>query len=96
MTDNVPQGYDKVLEAVGAREGPHRDGSVGCSSEQIAEATGLGSEVVAAVLEDMWADGVIEGIPTAGTTRPHLRGVVLVFPDRPRRWGADGAFRPRP
>lgn len=81
-----------VLAAIADQEGPAGGGGYPCTNESIAEATGLGSNVVSDALYELWRAGKIEGILTTAEVRPYLMGIRRVLPGRPRVWGAGGQF----
>jgi hypothetical protein len=88
-----PEDFDAVLAVIAADEGSVENG---CSSDTIVAATGLSNPEVAEVLEVLWRSTRIEGIPTLGDVRPHLRGIRRVLPGRERMWGLRGYFAESP
>lgn len=86
---------EQVLAAIAANEGPAEDGGYHCSNESIVEATDLGADEVATALDQLWAEGQIEGILTMGGVWPHLLGIRRVLLGRERIWGFDGRYKPK-
>jgi hypothetical protein len=89
----TPEDFDAVLAVIAANEGSAENG---CSNDTIVEATGLSKPEVAEVLTVLWRSIRIEGTPTLGDARPHLRGIRRVLPGRERMWGLRGYFAESP
>jgi len=85
-----------VADAIAIHEGDRQEGRHNCTNDTIVEATGLEPEVVAAVLEELWQEGRIEGLLVVGGVKPYLRGIVRVLPGQSRVWERDGRFVRQP